>query len=95
MPSGVCSAVSPTAAAHRNALAGIAAVCCPRAASGHAAAPTSVRNSRSEDSRNGIYGMSVVGHSGLMPANFTTLAHFSMSSAMNLPKPVEELANAV
>src|SRR5262249_61504134 len=36
---------------------------------------------------NGIYGMSVVGHSGFMPANFTTLAHFSISSAMNLPKP--------
>ena len=48
-------------------------------------------------SRNGIgiYGMSIVGHSGLMPANFTTLAHFSMSSAMNLPKPADELANAV
>jgi len=44
---------------------------------------------------NGISGMSVVGHSGLMPANFTTLAHFSMSSAMNLPKPAGELANAV
>jgi len=46
-------------------------------------------------SRSGIYGMSVVGHSGLMPANLTTLAHFSMSSAMNLPKPAGELANAV
>jgi len=43
----------------------------------------------------GIYGMSIVGHSGLIPANFTTLAHFSMSSAMNLPKPAGELANAV
>src|SRR5262249_33779081 len=48
-------------------------------------------------SRNGIgiYGMSIVGHSGLMPANFTTLAHFSMSSAMNLPNSADELANAV
>src|SRR5882724_8741540 len=25
-------------------------------------------------------------HSGLMPANLTTLLHFSVSSAMNLPK---------
>src|SRR5690242_9183225 len=25
-------------------------------------------------------------YSGLMPANFTTLAHFSVSAAMNLPK---------
>ncbi len=25
-------------------------------------------------------------HSGLMPANWITLAHFSVSSAMNLPK---------
>jgi len=33
--------------------------------------------------------------SGLMPANFTTLAHFSMSSAMNLPNSAEELANVV
>jgi hypothetical protein len=44
-------------------------------------------------SRNGVYGMSGVGHSGLMPANFTTLAHFSMSSAMNLPNSADELAN--
>src|SRR5262249_11886276 len=43
---------------------------------------------------NGIYGMSVVGHSGLMPANFTTLAHFSISSAMNLPKPAGQIAKA-
>ena len=28
----------------------------------------------------------VAGHSGLMPANLTTLAHFSVSSAMSLPK---------
>src|SRR5258708_29269192 len=33
-------------------------------------------------------------HSGLMLANFTTLAHFSMSSAMNLPNSAEDLANA-
>jgi hypothetical protein len=38
--------------------------------------------------------MSIVDHSGLMPANFTTLAHFSMSSAMNLPNSADELANA-
>src|SRR5262249_6924226 len=29
-------------------------------------------------------------HSGLMPANFITLAHFSVSSAMNLPKSAGE-----
>src|SRR5262249_51457722 len=29
-------------------------------------------------------------HSGLMPANFTTLPHFSVSSAMNLPKSAGE-----
>src|SRR5262249_56197039 len=32
-------------------------------------------------------------HSGLSPANFTTLPHFSISSAMNLPKSVGELTN--
>jgi len=46
-------------------------------------------------SRYGIFGRGRVDHSGFMPANFTTLAHFSMSSAMNLPKPADELANAV
>src|SRR5262245_20718591 len=32
-------------------------------------------------------------HCGLMPANFTTLAHFSVSSAMNWPKSAGEPAN--
>src|SRR5262249_2091757 len=36
-------------------------------------------------SQNGIYGMSC-GHSGLMLAPRMTFAHFSVSSAMNLPK---------
>src|SRR5262249_20014423 len=35
------------------------------------------------------------GHSGLSPANFTTLAHFSVSSAMNFPKSAGEPDNAV
>src|SRR6516165_8392729 len=34
-------------------------------------------------------------HSGLSPANFTTLAHFSVSSAMNFPKSAGEPGNAV
>ncbi len=29
-------------------------------------------------------------HSGLMPANLITLAHFSVSSAINLPKSAGE-----
>src|SRR6266403_5319040 len=32
-------------------------------------------------------------HSGLMPANLTTLAHFSVSSAMSLPKSAGEPAS--
>ena len=32
-------------------------------------------------------------HSGLMPANFTTFAHFSVSSAINLPKSAGDPAN--
>src|SRR5262249_18151288 len=34
-------------------------------------------------------------HSGLMPANFTTLPHFSVSSAMSLPKSADEPASTV
>ena len=34
-------------------------------------------------------------HSGLRPANFTTLAHFSVSSAMSLPKSAGDPASAV
>ena len=32
---------------------------------------------------------------GLMPANLTTLAHFSVSSAMNLPKSAGDPTNTV
>ena len=46
-------------------------------------------------SRNGSYG--IVGgaprHSGLMLAALITLAHFSVSSAMNLPKSAGEPAS--
>ena len=35
------------------------------------------------------------GHSGLSPANFTTFADFSVSSAMNLPKSAGEPGCAV
>ena len=43
----------------------------------------------------GCYGMSVVGagHSGLMSANRITLPHFSVSSAMSLPKSAGEPAS--
>ena len=34
-------------------------------------------------------------HSGLMPADLTTLPHFSVSSAMSLPKSAGEPASAV
>src|SRR5215469_8074508 len=34
-------------------------------------------------------------HRGLMSANFTTLPHFSVSSAMSLPKSPGELGSAV
>src|SRR6266446_3221448 len=35
------------------------------------------------------------GHSGLMPANLITLAHFSVSSAMSLPKSAGEPASTM
>ena len=35
------------------------------------------------------------GYSGLMPANFTTLPHFSVSSAMSLPKSAGEPGSTV
>src|SRR5262249_61179686 len=42
-------------------------------------------------SRNGFYAISVeADHSGLMLASRTTLAHFSVSSAMSLPKSAGE-----
>src|SRR2546430_10363046 len=34
-------------------------------------------------------------HSGLMPANLITLPHFSVSSAINFPKPAGESASTV
>jgi hypothetical protein len=37
---------------------------------------------------------SPAGQSALMPMNFTTLAHFSVSSAMSLPKSAGEPASA-
>src|SRR5262245_57468633 len=43
----------------------------------------------------GFYGTSRRDHSALMPANLTTLPHFSVSSAMNLPKSAGEPDNAV
>src|SRR5262249_7880587 len=50
-------------------------------------APFHTRSRRRRYSRNGRYGMcSRADHSGLMPANLITLAHFSVSFAMNFPK---------
>jgi hypothetical protein len=36
-----------------------------------------------------IYGISGASYSGLMPANLTTLPHFSASSTMSLPKSAD------
>src|SRR5262245_51695268 len=48
-------------------------------------------------SPNGSYGTSTADrpHSALMPVNFTTLPHFSVSSAISLPKSAGEPANTV
>ena len=47
--------------------------------------------------RTGVTEYSAAGpdHSGLMPANLITLAHFSVSSAMSLPKSAGEPASTV
>src|SRR5256885_2983658 len=45
-------------------------------------------------SRIGTHGISR-GHSGLMPANLITLPHFSVSSAMSLPKSAGEPASTM
>src|SRR5712671_5232475 len=37
----------------------------------------------------------LVGHSALMPANLTTLPHFSVSSAMRFPKSVGDPASTI
>src|SRR5947207_11577066 len=47
------------------------------------------------DSENAIYGIFGWGHSGFMPANFTTLPHFSTSAAMSLAKSAGEAASTV
>ena len=49
------------------------------------------------NSLNGLYGISTADrpHSALMPADLITLAHFSVSSAMNLPKSAGEPASTV
>jgi hypothetical protein len=41
-------------------------------------------------SRNGVTEYSPPDHSGLMPANLITLAHFSVSATMSLPKSAGE-----
>src|SRR6266487_4092517 len=47
------------------------------------------------DSQDGIYGISSPAYIGLMPAKLTTLAHFSVSSAMSLPKSAGEPTSGV
>src|SRR5262245_3800257 len=50
------------------------------------------------DSRNGrygIFGRDRADHSGFMPANLITLAHFSVSSAMSFPKSAGEPGSTV
>src|SRR5262249_44999098 len=49
------------------------------------------------DSRNGVYGISTADrpHSALMLASRITLAHFSVSSAMSLPKSPGEPPSVV
>ena len=43
------------------------------------------------DSPNGIYGISTVSQSILMPANLTTLPHFSVSPATSLPNTADPI----
>src|SRR5262245_28782957 len=43
--------------------------------------------------RYGIFGRDRADHSGLMPADLITLPHFSVSSAMSLPKSAGESAS--
>ena len=54
-------------------------------------------NTSAGDSDIGIYGMSPMdlGQSGLMPADLTTLPHFSISSLTNLPNSPGELGMTV
>src|SRR5262245_65323934 len=49
----------------------------------------------SRDGRYGIFGRDRADHSALMPANFTTLAHFSVSLARRRPKLAGGLGSIV
>src|SRR5262249_15338759 len=49
----------------------------------------------SRNGRYGIFGRDRADHSALMPADLITLRHFSVSSAMSLPKSAGEPASAV
>src|SRR5262249_61117953 len=64
---------------------------------GHTGAPGGHIPQRPAIRRTGRYGMSrgSLDHSGLMPADLITLPHFSVSSAMNLPKSADEPASTV
>src|SRR5262245_42698558 len=54
---------------------------------------TSLSGVYSRHSRNGIYGTSG-DHSGLMPANLITFAHFSVSAVISFPNSVGDLGSA-
>jgi hypothetical protein len=45
--------------------------------------------------RYGIFAQYCLDHPGLMPANLTTLPHFSVSSAMNFPNSLGEPGSTV
>jgi hypothetical protein len=51
------------------------------------------RSTKGAALRPGKVATPAVGHSGLMPAKFTTRAHFSLSAAMNWPKTAGEVGN--
>src|SRR5262245_30665745 len=57
--------------------------------------PKCANSGHCRHSPNGIYGISAPDHSALMPVNFTTLPHFSVSSAISLPKSAGEPASTV
>src|SRR5262249_5501202 len=57
--------------------------------------PFRARSGHCRHSPNGSYGTSTWDQSALMPTDLTTLAHFSVSSAMSLPKSAGKPGSAV
>src|SRR4029434_527944 len=56
---------------------------------------THLRHRRTDSDIRRVWNVRERDHSGLAPANLTTLAHFSVSSAISLPKSAGESATAV